>query len=167
MNEQKEQTTAIRAELQRLEDANGRLTATIVLEAARSPSSVLHSRFEWDDQQAAHSHRLEQARQLIRSVRVEIVTETKNVSTVSYVRDPEAGEEQGYVSTKQLTMEPINAAKLVDQEFARAMACLARAETLAEALGVTDVGDLKKPLAQYKEGWASRFLAAAPKVGEA
>ena len=44
----------------------GRVTPEIVVEAARDPASPLHSAFTWDDAQAAHEHRLAQARVLLR-----------------------------------------------------------------------------------------------------
>lgn len=48
----------------------GTLTAEIVVEDARATSSPLHDAFEWDNRQAAHEYRLEQARALIRCLRV-------------------------------------------------------------------------------------------------
>ena len=49
----------------------GRLTPKMVVEAARVASSPLHQHFEWDDAAAADAYRLDQARNLIRIVRVE------------------------------------------------------------------------------------------------
>lgn len=67
----------IAAELLRLHAQAGVLEPTFVVEAARSEDSPLHELFEWDDGMAAEKYRLEQARHLIRSVRV-----------VSSVEDP-------------------------------------------------------------------------------
>lgn len=47
---------------------SGELTPEDVLQDAKSKKSPLHSFFEWDDGEAAHQHRLQQARGLIRSV---------------------------------------------------------------------------------------------------
>jgi hypothetical protein len=56
----------IRAELERLRRANdGLLRPVDVVDAARSPKSVLHGQFQWDDSTAAHEYRLWQARELI------------------------------------------------------------------------------------------------------
>jgi hypothetical protein len=45
-------------ELERLAAEHGdELTEEIVVEAARSPDSYLHSLFEWDDAKAARKHR--------------------------------------------------------------------------------------------------------------
>ena len=42
------------------------LNPKAVVEFARNPKTKLHSKFEWDDTKAAHEHRLEQARRVIR-----------------------------------------------------------------------------------------------------
>jgi hypothetical protein len=44
------------------------LTPAAVVEAAEPESSPIHNAFEWDDEKAAHEHRLQQARGLIRAV---------------------------------------------------------------------------------------------------
>lgn len=49
----------------------GEITPKAVVEAARSPDSALHNHFEWEDRVAAESYRLDQARRLIRVVRIE------------------------------------------------------------------------------------------------
>lgn len=51
--------------------AGGELTPKAVIEAARNPSHVLHKHFEWDDAIAAEKYRQEQAREIIRCIRVE------------------------------------------------------------------------------------------------
>jgi hypothetical protein len=51
-------------------DSGGQLHPQDVVVGARDPKSVLHSHFEWNDQKAAELHRLDQARTLIRSIRV-------------------------------------------------------------------------------------------------
>lgn len=48
----------------------GEVTAGAVLRAASRTSSPLHPAFEWDDQKAGELYRLEQARYMVRSIRV-------------------------------------------------------------------------------------------------
>lgn len=56
-------------ELERIAKQNdGILQPEIVVEEARRPSSPLHSKFTWDDTEAAHQYRIYQARNLIRVV---------------------------------------------------------------------------------------------------
>lgn len=59
------------AELEYLWEGREVLTAADVVEWARNnPDSELHGRFEWDDRTAAARHREDQARQMIREIRV-------------------------------------------------------------------------------------------------
>jgi hypothetical protein len=58
-----------------LRDKDGNLATTAVVAAARNEEHPLHGYFEWDDTRAAAAHRLTQAGQLIRRVRV-IVNES-------------------------------------------------------------------------------------------
>lgn len=53
------------------EKDGGELTPKSVVEAARDPENPLHPHFEWDDSVAAEKFRHEQARDLIRCIRVE------------------------------------------------------------------------------------------------
>lgn len=117
----------------------GRLTPNLVLEEAKDPDSVLHPLFEWDDTLAARQHRILQARQIITSVRVVITTENKKISTVYYVRDPDAEPlEQGYVSIDRLRTDKDLARESIVMEFSRASSYLQRAKAHAQALNLND-----------------------------
>lgn len=63
----------------------GQLVATAVVMTARPPDSPLHPAFEWDDAEAAHQHRLSQARYLIRSLTVTVETRAEPVEVRAYV----------------------------------------------------------------------------------
>ena len=128
---------AIKARLEQIADSTGgRITADAVIADAKKKTSPLHDQFDWNDSVAAKKWRLEQARQLIRSVRIDIQTETKTVSTVRYVRDPSAGEEQGYIETARLRDDRSLAIEALQAEIKSANALVARARSLAEALGL-------------------------------
>ncbi len=58
----------------------GEIVPKAVVDAARSPKHPLHPHFEWDDKLAAEAHRLDQARSLIRIVRVEDASATDGTS---------------------------------------------------------------------------------------
>lgn len=78
-------------ELLRVEH-KGELTPEDVLRDAENPNSPLHSHFEWDNTSAARQHRLNQARNLIRSVVAIYVSEDKPAQRVrAYVNIPEPG----------------------------------------------------------------------------
>lgn len=130
----------VRDELERLEDQAGRLTPSIVIEAAKDEQSPLHGYFEWDDSIAAENYRLEQARTLIRSVVLHITDEKTTFTCVRYVRDPKAGpKEQGYRSIPSLVSDDQSAGLVVQYEFARAQANLQRAEDITRALKIQPV----------------------------
>lgn len=81
------------AELRRLtKEGGGVLNPVAVVESARDESSPLHDRFTWDDSEAAHQYRLEEARRLIR-VHVELLTPESDPSPVwvSLKSDQESG----------------------------------------------------------------------------
>ena len=126
--------------LAELEKAGGgNLTAEAVVEDAKSKSSPLHDKFTWDIKKAAYAHWLEQARALIRTVRYEHRTETRVISVVAYVRNPEnEPDEQGYVHVEKLRKDVDLSREAVAYEFTRAAAALARARDLAVSLGIGD-----------------------------
>lgn len=148
-----EQREAIRERLEVLaEEAGGELTPNRVVEDAKDPESPLHRWFDWDDSEAAIKHRLSQARQLIRSIRVEIRTHKTVLSSVAYIRNPKSeGRDQGYVSVKTLRADEEAAREALHAEFARIGALLQRARELAVALGLEgEVADLAKNVARIR-----------------
>jgi hypothetical protein len=128
------------AELTRLAKANdGRLTPDNVVDAAEDEASPLHQCFEWDNDAAAHMFRVEQARHLIRSVRVDVTTSHHTVRVPAFVHDPECERgEQGYVSIRQLSSDEDKSREVVIAEFSRAASALRRARAVAMALGIEE-----------------------------
>ena len=131
---------AISDRLSELAESNGgRLTPDIVVEDARQKSSPLHNYFEWNTKQAAYHYWRAQARQLIKSVKIEIRTETRKIRVVAYVHDPDCSEkEQGYISIMQLKSETDKARDAIVSEFSRAAAALERAHNIAAVLDMAD-----------------------------
>ncbi len=133
----------VAAVLRKLAEKNGGvLTPDAVVAEAKSPKSVLHDQFDWDDKSAAQQHRIEQARRLIRSVRIEVQTTTRTITSVAYVRDPRAEpKEQGYVPVETLRDDIDLAREAVAFEFAKAAAAMARTRDLAVVLNIGDEVD--------------------------
>ena len=131
---------AIIETLQALADERqGRLTPNLVVETARNPNSPLHSQFIWDDTVAANLQRIEAARRLIKGVHIETRTETKTVTSVAYVRDPDMPPQtQGYISIATLRNNQDAARETIIAEFSRAAAALQRARNIAAALDMTE-----------------------------
>jgi plasmid replication initiation protein len=130
-----ERHTQVQTELMRLQSSEGRLTPESVVAAARDPQSLLHAYFEWDDHAAGEQWRLAQARRLIRSVRLEITTQTIEVRAVGYVRDPTATpREQGYQGLLAVQSREDWVAETLEQEIKRAAGIIARVRSVAQAL---------------------------------
>lgn len=60
----------LRDELQTIYDQHGKLTPTLVVATARDEAHPLHARFTWDDSVAGERWRREEARLMIRSLKV-------------------------------------------------------------------------------------------------
>jgi hypothetical protein len=128
-------TEAAHAALLALED-QGRLTPEGVLEAASDDDSPLHRFFEWDDHEAAHQYRVEQARRLIRGVRVVVTYEDHEVAMPRYVRDLSVEEgKQGYINADRVRKDPGKSKALMLYEMQRAFAHVQRAINVADGVG--------------------------------
>lgn len=143
MNIPREKREAIEARINALAKQNGgRITPELVMRDAEDPTSPLHDSFEWDDEIAAYQHRLDQARTLIRSVRIVVTTDTTVIKSVAYIRDPDMGDdEQGYVSVEVLKRSKRKALEAVRYEAERAYAAMQRARDVAASLGIDDAVD--------------------------
>lgn len=74
------------------QERGGRLVPTDLVADATYDDSPLHDLFEWDDEVAAHEHRLNQARYIIRSIVVTVESSADAVPVrafVSVVKDDE------------------------------------------------------------------------------
>lgn len=152
-----EQREAIKKRLEEIELANGgRLTPDAVVRDAKRKESPLHDCFEWDVKKAAAAYWIEQARDLITSVRVVVHTETTKVNSVFYVRDPSAAhDKQGYVSVTRLRTDSDLAREALVAEFTRVADALRRAREIAAVLDcVKDV----ETLLQSVVGLRQRFI---------
>jgi hypothetical protein len=128
----KERREAIRDELQALVN-DGRLNPDDVVDAARNPNSSLHSYFTWDDTEAAASYRLQEARALIRRVRVNVVrTDDSIVRVPSFVRSPQG---KGYQNIAvMVTNKP--------DHIGTILIALAQVSTMLKNLAAPELDDL-------------------------
>lgn len=123
--------------LRTLESERGRLDPEDVVEAARDPESVLHNDFEWDDTEAARQHRLNQARRVIRSVRLNVTVNRIPLSVPAYVRDL-SGDVPGYRNILEVRNNEDAARATVIDAMQRVTNAVKRAKTLAAALGLAE-----------------------------
>ena len=136
----RKQLRAIEKRLAKLEQlGGGKLKPEVVVEDAKDPKSPYHDLFEWDDSIAGHKYRIEQARLIIKTIKVEVTVDSKTVKTVRYIRDPEAAsKEQGYVSVVKLKDNKTLAWEALEMELKRAKSLMDRAKDLAVVLDMAD-----------------------------
>lgn len=90
-----------RKELEQIESEHGGITPALVVDAASDEDSALHDWFTWDDSEAAHAHRLAQARQLIRVVYVQDDKQQKGPAFYHVTTD----DERRYVSVVRVSSD--------------------------------------------------------------
>jgi hypothetical protein len=104
-----------RAELEEIRAASGgTLNPEDVIAYAQDKETALHSAFEWDDSEAAHQHRLWQARQIIR-VCVTLRSEIDNQPFRTYVSLTEDRGETGYRLLDDVLTDTEMRQRLLDQ----------------------------------------------------
>jgi hypothetical protein len=108
-----------------------------LVRAAKSPRSPVHKLFQWDDKAAAHEHRLMQARVMVNSLQVEIISpKGKPSQVIAFIRSSDRGR---HVPTMEATKEDLNEAL---QECWRDMlAFRARYKNLEIAQGIIQAID--------------------------
>lgn len=76
-----------------------------LVKAARNKRSPVHRLFEWNDRAAAHEHRLIQARVMVNSLQVEIITpKGQPGQVIAFIRGSKLGR---HVATLEATREEI------------------------------------------------------------
>lgn len=117
----------------------GRVTAELVVEAAKDESHPLHDQFQWDISKAAYQQWLDTARRLISRVEITRTVNSKVVTSVAYVRDPRMSpKEQGYVAVEDARSDEQLCHEILTYEFSRAAASLRRARDLAAMFEMAD-----------------------------
>jgi hypothetical protein len=108
-----------------LMEAHGALTPTLLVEAARPVDAPLHDRFEWDDEIAGERYRLDQARDLIRRVKVVFrdATETEQAHSFRAYSSITTDTGRAYVPTQAALEDPFQR-RLLIQQLRREMAAL-------------------------------------------
>lgn len=99
----------LRDELEKIRKQAGELKPEPIVEAATPEDHPLHSRFEWDNSIAGHQYRLEQARMLIRQVRIEFVDSKEKVTTIRAYQAVRNEKAPGYtyVPSEEVAASPV------------------------------------------------------------
>lgn len=132
----KNQTDAAKRDAEILRKIRGGPTPENVVTAAKNQLHPWHKRFDWDDASAAHKHRLDTAREIIRSVHVRVISQTRVMYGPAYVRNPEPSAPQGYIETAKAASQRELAVQVMAQEMARIRGCIERARALSVQLGL-------------------------------
>lgn len=134
-------TPAQRAALIALEE-NGRLKPETAIEEARPADSVLHDLFEWDNAVAGERHRLDQAREIIRSIRMEYRYSITEYRCPVYVRDRSLpGDETGYIRVRTVRDERALALATLMAEADAVSSRIERFRGIARELGLIEEGE--------------------------
>lgn len=149
----------IRAELARIAGNDGSIDPGKVVEVARDPKHPLHGYFDWNDEEAARKHRLDQARSLIRRYRVEVETRDVTYRVPLYTRDPaKPGSQTGYRAHDRITNS--DRAHALRSEIRRARGMISRAAGMAAALQLEDQRIRLQSLADEAEAISASIITA-------
>lgn len=102
---------SLRDHLQAIYDERGTLTPALVVDVARDDQHPLHTRFIWNDTEAAERYRRHQAHLLIKSVRINY-TSNKTGDVISVrafhaIRQPEPPNTYAYKPTAVVIQDPM------------------------------------------------------------
>ncbi len=127
--------------LEKLEEEHSGLTAKIVVDDARPVGSLLHPCFEWNDTKAAEEYRMEQARLLMRSIKVvthikkgkeEIINEVRLIHHVKRNKD----EESKYHTIYKIAEDPNSYESILGRAYEELLAWERKYEGLLEFQGI-------------------------------
>ena len=122
-----------------LEREDGRIFPADVVKAAEQKSSPLHKHFEWDDTEAGHQWRLQQARSLI--AKYTVVFEVGPEKKVVHLRGMMAlrSDNGGYRTMEGIVSAPPLRVLLLEQLAADLLSLRARYQAYADALAVPEL----------------------------
>lgn len=115
---------------------DGRLAVDDVIEDGRDPTSPLHPHFTWDIAEAAQERWRDQARALIRRVKLEVTVRHVALSVPRFVRDP--AEKHVYRSILAVRREDETSRRVIIDEMNRVVQAAKRARAIATVLGSAD-----------------------------
>jgi ribosomal protein L12E/L44/L45/RPP1/RPP2 len=140
-----------------LADADGHLEPAALVKDAREAGSPLHDDFEWDNTKAAEGYRLDQARSLIRQVRVIVTTEHRNIRCAAFVVDPERPpKSKRYLDISVAARDREIAEQVLQGEMGRIKAAINRAQAVAVKLELeNELKDLLKNVCAISAAAAS------------
>lgn len=134
----KKDAVVIGDELDALRDSHGHVTARLVLERARRSRSKLHKFFDWDDTSAAEKYRLQQAGQLIRSIRVVIEGDDQPQREMRAYVNVVTEESRVYIPAIEAMSDEAYRQQLLDRALAELEAWRGRYDQMTEFAAIFD-----------------------------
>lgn len=151
--------------LHKLEVRYGHIHPQIIVDEARNPKNPLHGQFMWNDREAAEKYRLDQARDMLRSIRIiQYSSSGKAEKQIAYVNVSIASESAGGVESEGEDVSTYMAVPIVtasenlySQVLQQAISMLSglwrRYEFIAEASkAVKKIKQARALLLQYAKG---------------
>lgn len=120
-----------------LKDKQGRIKPERLVEAARNPDHPCHADFEWNDSKAAHKHRLETAKELIRQIKTIVVYEDRKIVSPAYVHDPRTLSD--YIETARVAKSGTVSKRVLEDELQRIEDAINRAISVSQAFNFESV----------------------------
>lgn len=94
-------------EIERINAEHGDLTADILLNEARSDSSIFHKYFNWNDAEAAEKYRLQQARFLLNNIHVNVISDGDSRMVAVYEVVKRTDHKGSYKSIDAMTSDDV------------------------------------------------------------
>ncbi len=140
--------TAIARELEGLRKKHGgTLTPAAVVAFARNKKTALHSRFCWDDTEAASKYRLWQARHIVASVRF-TPSDTEDLNVRAYVSlGPDRKDGGGYRAVVDVMDDAERQWQMMSDALAELRAIRRKYKELKELVGLdTTIAELRRAM---------------------
>ncbi len=127
---------------------NGVLEPGHIVEAAKDETSPMHAHFTWEDAIAAEAYREDQARELVRSLTIDVSRSNLEAKPVRAFVNVETGGERGYVPTFVAMSSADLRRQVVAEAFAQLEAWRSRHAELTELARIFAAIDETRPAIQ-------------------
>jgi hypothetical protein len=143
-NIEKSKAVAYGTRICKLLEKRGNVTCDDIVKDAKNPKTPYHNYFEWDDKVAGHEYRKEQARKLLNSVTIDIVTVDDEPVTARMFYNVVIDDEKktrAYVHYKEAFAVPTYYNQIIEQAMREALGWNKRYGLYQELAGISKAID--------------------------